>query len=342
MAPVTTQASSGDARAQAPVLSIVVVNWNTRDLLLALLARLLPAPIACEVVVVDNLSSDDSVEQARRQFPDAIVLPQPRNGGFAYGVNRGLERARGPWILLLNTDAQATWADLLAFVAAAEQQPDAAVFGPRIVDERGATQASTWPSHLPRHYLPQALFLDRLVPRATQAGPADVDCVSGCVFLIRAAALADVGGFDERFFMYFEEADFCARVRRAGWRVRWLPGTSFVHVGGLSAEQAAEKTFLAFRESCLLYHAAWHGRLLTEWVRLCLLLGIGLRLAGWCAAALLGRRHRCRLYWHAALRLLRPGCVGELCGRARVVPRFGAARATGDTTALLDSHHLSR
>ena len=133
-------------------------------------------------MVVDNLSSDDSVEQARRLFPDAIVLPQPRNGGFAYGVNRGLERARGTWILLLNTDAQATWADLLAFVAAAEQQPDAAVFGPRIVDERGATQASTWPSHLPRHYLPQALFLDRFVHRATPAGPAAVACVSGGVF----------------------------------------------------------------------------------------------------------------------------------------------------------------
>ena len=319
-----------------PALSIVVVNWNTRDLLLALLARLLPdPPIACEILVVDNLSSDDSVEQAQRLFPEAIVLPQPKNGGFAYGVNRGLQRARGKWILLLNTDAKASWTDLRAFLAAAEREPDAAVFGPRIVDEHGATQVSTWPRHLPRHYLPQALFLDRLGRRAAATGPADVDCVSGCVFLIRAAVLAKVGGFDERFFMYYEEADFCARVVRAGWRVRWLPDMSFVHVGGLSTGQAAHRTFLAFRESCLLYHAAWHGRLLTEWVRACLLLGTALRLMGWCAAAALGRRHRCKLYWSAALRLLRPGYVGELCRRAREVPPI-------EHEGALDSHSLPR
>ena len=315
----------GDARTQAPVLSIVVVNWNTRDLLLALLTQLRDPPMPCEVLVVDNLSSDDSVAQARAAFPDAIVLPQPQNGGFAYGVNRGLQRARGAWILLLNTDAQVSWTDVRAFVAAAEREPDAAVFGPRIVDERGRAQPSSWPRHLPRHYLPQALFLDRLAPRAMPTAPADVDCVSGCVFLIRAAVLPVVGGFDERFFMYFEEADFCERVRRAGWRVRWLPDSSFVHAGGLSAGQAAEKTFLAFRESCLLYHAAWHGRLPTEWVRLCLLLGAALRLLGWCGMWMLGRRHRCRLYGRAVSRLARPGYVGELCRRGREVPSIEPA-----------------
>ena len=269
------------------------------------------------------------MDQVRARFPDAILLSQPRNGGFAYGVNRGLERARGTWILLLNTDAQVSWTNVRAFLAAAEREPDAGVFGPRIVDERGATQRSTWPRHLPRHYLPQALFLDRLATRADPTGPADVDCVSGCVFLFRAAVLADIGGFDERFFMYFEEADFCERAGRAGWRVRWLPDASFVHAGGLSAGQAAEKTFLAFRESCLLYHAAWHGRLLTEWVRLCLLLGTALRLLGWCAAAVLGRRTRCRLYWRALLRLARPGYIGELCRRGREVPKFGERAAHG-------------
>lgn len=310
-----------DCQQPPPLLSIVVVNWNTRDLLLALLARLLPAPVPCEVLVVDNLSSDDSVAAARAAFPTAIVLPQPRNGGFAYGVNRGLERARGRWVLLLNTDAEAAWPDLLAFVSAAEAVPGAAVFGPRIVDEHGVPQDSAWPRHLPRHCLPEALFLRREHPDRPPVAD-DVDCVSGCVFLIRASVLPQVGGFDERFFMYFEEADFCERVLRAGHRVRWLPGSSFVHVGGLSSEQAATRTFLAFRESCLLYHAAWHGRWATEWVRACLVLGVLLRLAGWAAMAALGRRHRAGLYWQAARMLLRPGLVGELCRRPRQVPRI--------------------
>jgi GT2 family glycosyltransferase len=312
-----------------PVLSIVLVNWNTRDLLLAVLGRLFEAPLlSCEVIVVDNDSSDDSVAAARAAFPQAIVLPQPKNGGFAYGVNRGLERAQGKWILLFNTDAEATWTDLANFVAAAERCPDAAVFGPKIVDEHGRVQSSTWQKHLPRHALLEALFLDRLRSHVQPTVATDVDCVSGCVFLIRASALAMTGGFDERFFMYYEEADFCERVLHAGHRVRWLPDAAFVHVGGLSAGQAAKRTFLAFRESRLLYHAAWHGRLATEWVRLCLLLGLLLRLVPWCALAVLGRRNRAALYAAAVAMLLRPGYVGELCRRPREVPKLGVASVT--------------
>lgn len=316
-----------DDASTPPVLSIVVVNWNTRDLLLALLARLLPSPrTRCEVIVVDNQSSDDSVAAARTAFPAAIVLPQPENGGFAYGVNRGLERARGEWILLLNTDAEATWQDLDAFVAAAERCPDAAVFGPRIVDEHGRTQASTWRRHSPAGALLEALFLDRLLPHARPTTATDVDCVSGCVFLIRRDVLPLIGGFDERFFMYYEEADFCERVRRAGKRVRWLPDASFLHVGGLSAGQAAKRTFLAFRESRLLYHAAWNGRLATEWVRCCLLLGHSLRLVAWWLLALFGRRSRAPLYAACVAYLARPGLVAELCRRPREVPSLPATR----------------
>jgi N-acetylglucosaminyl-diphospho-decaprenol L-rhamnosyltransferase len=304
-----------------PLLSIVVVNWNTRDLLLALLARLFKSPqLPFEVLVIDNQSADDSVAAARAAFPAAIVLPQPKNGGFAYGVNRGLEAARGRWILLLNTDAEAHWDDLSRFVAEAEREPDAAVFGPRITDEHGHTQVSTWPAHRPGHYLPQALFLGRFFAPAMPTQASDVDCVSGCVFLLRRAVLAQVGGFDERFFMYYEEADFCARVRQAGHRIRFLPSTAFVHEGGLSAAQSAVRTFTAFRESCLLYHAAWHGRLATEWVRLCLVLGMVLRLVAWCIKALLGKPHRVKLYATALRSLLRPGYVGELCRRPRQVP----------------------
>ena len=306
-----------------PLLSIVIVNWNTRDLLLAVLGRLLPSPrTKAEVIVVDNQSSDDSVAAAQRAFPQAIVLPQPKNGGFAYGVNRGLERARGQWILLFNTDADGSWNEIDRFVAAASREPDAAVFGPKIVDEHGTVQTSAWRAHRPRHALPEALFLDRLRDHAQPAVATGVDVVSGCVFLIRRAVLAKVGGFDERFFMYFEEADFCERVRRAGWRVRWLPDGSFVHAGGLSAGQAAKRTFLAFRESRLLYHAAWHGRLATEWVRACLLLGVLVRLVPWCLLAMLGRRNRAKLYAAAAVMLVRPGLVGELCRRPREVPRL--------------------
>jgi len=301
-----------------PVLSIVVVSWNTRDLLLTLLRRLFDEPRPpYEVVVVDNDSADGSADAVRAAFPDARVLPQPKNGGFAYGANRGLAAANGRWVLLLNTDADADPQRLERLVAAAERLPGAAVVGPRIVDEHGATQRSTWRRHLPRHYLPNALFLNRLVEPRQPDVTSDVDCVSGCVFLIRRDVLAEVGGFDERFFMYFEEADLCERVRRAGHRIVFVPDVAFVHAGGLSAAQSAERTFVAFRESALLYHAVWHGRFWTEYVRCCLVLGCSLRLLIWSVLALFGRGGRAWLYRAALRHLLRPGLVGELCRRPR-------------------------
>jgi GT2 family glycosyltransferase len=282
------------------------------------------------VIVVDNQSDDGSAVAAAAAFPQAIVLPQRDNGGFAWGVNRGVERARGEWLLLLNTDTEVGWDALAAFLAEAERQPGAAVFGPRIVDEHGRVQRSAWRRHRPWRHLFDALGLARLLDRPPPPrGPADVDCVSGCVFLIRRIALERCGAFDERFFLYFEEADFCERVRRAGMRVRWLPAASFVHRGGLSAAQAARRTFLAFRESCLLYHAQWHGRLATEFVRGCLLLASLLRLP---LLALAGRRDRARLHAAALRWLVQPGIVRQLRGRPRRVPQVAAWR--GDRVAV--------
>ena len=319
-----------------PVLSIVIVNWNTRDLLLSLLGRLFPTPMPCEVIVVDNDSKDGSADAAAAAFPQAIVLRQPKNGGFAYGVNRGLQHARGRWVLLFNTDAEAPWSEFEAFLAAAERCPDAAVFGPRITDEHGRTQQSAWRRTLPRHAVREAI-----VPGGTAKGPqptaaSDVDVVSGCVFLIRGSVLRELGGLDERFWMYFEEADFCDRVRASGRTVRWLPDATFVHAGGLSANLAVERTFLAYIESRILYHAAWHGRLATEWVRAWLLFGHLLRLGGWTVKALLGKPNRAKLYRKAVAMLARPGLVAAACRRPREVPNLrdvSAARTSSPQPA---------
>lgn len=312
-----------EAMSSAPTLSIVIVNWNTRDLLLKVLGQIFDAPrVATEVLVVDNQSSDDSVAAARESFPEARVMPQPENGGFAYGVNRGLEAANGKWILLFNTDAELDWEQLETFLQAAAAVGTPGVFGPRIVDEHGVTQRSTWQRHLPRHYLPNALFLARFTEAPQREDAGDVDCVSGCVFLIHRDVLPDAGGFDERFFMYFEEADFCERVRRAGHVVRFLPSSSFLHVGGLSAAQSAKKTFVAFRESTLLYHVQWHGRLWTEYIRMCLVLGHLIRLGIWSALWLAGKRGRVGLYASALSVLLRPLYVGSLARKPRRLPQL--------------------
>lgn len=304
----------------APTLSIVIVNWNTRDLLLKVLGQLFGEPhFEIEVLVIDNDSSDDSVTAAQKAFPQALVLPQDKNGGFAFGVNCGLAAATGRWIMLLNTDAEVDWQQLELFVQAAEQEGTPGIFGPRIVDEHGKTQRSTWQKHLPRHYLPNAMFLSRFTEAPQRTDKGDVDCVSGCVFLIHRDVLKDTPRFDERFFMYFEEADFCERARRNRHVVRFLPVASFMHVGGLSAEQSAKRTFVAFRESTLLYHVQWHGWFLTEYIRLCLVLGHLIRFAIWCGLYVTGKRGRVGLYAAALAKLLNPLYVIQLAKRPRLI-----------------------
>jgi GT2 family glycosyltransferase len=284
--------------------SVVIVNWNTKDLLLRLLAQLYAnatpsRDVSWEIIVVDNASSDGSTTAARAAFPDVVLVEAPRNGGFAYGVNLGIAKAKGDWILLLNTDTEVDAGALERFVCSTTEHPDAGVLGPAICDEHGRTQRSSWPRHGVLRHLADAIglarFLDnRRIPTHTK----DVDCVSGCVFLARRTALQRTGALDERFFMYFEEADLCERIRAAGYAVRFLP------------------QFRAFRESCLLYHARWHGRLATEWVRACLLLNASLR---WLLLSAVGRQ-RANLHAAAVRMLKRPSLVRELCARERQVP----------------------
>ncbi|MBK8095782.1 MAG: glycosyltransferase family 2 protein [Planctomycetes bacterium] len=309
----------------APELSIVIVNWNTRELLLALLGQLFTsaAGAGVEVIVVDNDSADGSVAAAQQAFPRAIVLPQQKNGGFAYGVNRGIEAASGAWILLLNTDTEVTWPALDAFVATARRHPKAAICGPRIVNDDGSLQRSVWRRHLPRDYLP---FVARFRAAAREIlGAQPVDNVNGSVFLIRRTALQQLGALDERFFMYFEEADLCERARRAGMEVMYLPEQTFVHAGGLSSKGSAKlRTYLAFKESCLLYHAQWHGRAWTEFIRFWLWAGLWPRLFAALLLTAIGRGPKPGVFWAGLKLLSRPGLVGELCRRPRQVLAVGA------------------
>jgi len=293
-------------------VSVVIVNWNTRELLLGLLGQLSTPPPGApttEVLVVDNDSGDGSVEAVQSAFPDVTVLAQRCNGGFAYGVNRGLERARGRHIVLINTDVELDWAALQRLVQYAEDHPRAGVVGPRITDESGAPQPSHWRAPSLRHHFLDAVFLGRLWDAGPDTSDLDrsVDCVSGCVFAIRREALDVVPRFDEGYFMYFEEVDYCERVRKAGFEVRFTPSAAMVHHGGLSSAKAREKTFLAFRRSCLRFHARNRGRVRAELVRASLALGSLLRLV----PLLIFHPSRGKLHAKALRMLLRPSAVSQ-------------------------------
>jgi len=278
-----------------PGLSIVIVNWNTKELLLQLLGDLVSdvgSARSREIIVVDNDSDDGSLDAARVRFPGVRYLPQEKNLGFAGGVNRGFAAATQPLVLLLNTDVRAAPGAIEALAHYAEHHPEAGIVGPRVTSENGDRQASYWRFPSLTSLFLSATCLSKFVPRsgmlnATGYGgrvfeqPTPVDAVSGCVFLLRRELLDEIGDLDEQYFMYFEETDFCFRARQSGYEVHFAPVASFVHFGGGSTRLAKTRNFLEFRRSSLRYfrkHKGWVAALVA---RLLLALFLAVRLPYW-------------------------------------------------------------
>jgi GT2 family glycosyltransferase len=251
-------------------IAIAIVNYNTREHLRACLATV-RSEGASEVVVVDNASSDGSAEMVRIEYPWVTLRANGKNLGYAAAANQAIASCTAPYVLLLNADILLDSDGLKKLSLYLDQHPRAAIVGPRLVNSRGAPQRSWFP--FPSRYvchtwstLPQ---LDNFCGRSTggrlihtlagfrkQAlgtGPdmhnGIVPWVLGAALAIRREAFKAVGGFDESFFMYFEEVDLCYRLPRAGWEVHFSPITTILHVGGVSTTQRRPAMMLQFFES---------------------------------------------------------------------------------------------
>jgi hypothetical protein len=228
-----------------PDVSISFVNWNTRELLLACL-RALPAATAdlsVEIIVVDNASSDGSVEAIAREFPSVHILRNDRNRGFAAANNQAVRIASGRYVLLLNTDTLPRPESLKRLVEFADAHPRAGMVGALLLNPDGSFQASyaDFPSLFGETLLLLRLAHRLLRPTFPNYGPHDsqiarrCDWVQGACLLARREALADCGPMDEGYFMYTEETDWCAECWKAGWEVWYTPDAAIVHYGGRSA-----------------------------------------------------------------------------------------------------------
>lgn len=231
-----------------PDVSIVILNWNTRELLLRCIATAL-SPDVCsglslEIIVVDNASSDDSVACLRERFPDVRLIANTANVGFAKANNQGVRLSTAPFSLLLNSDAFLTPGALPALLNVLRQQPKAALVGAQLRNADGSFQASHTPfPTLGREFLILSGAGRALLgPNFPSHGPDDargaqlVDYVEGACMLVRNDAYLSVGGLDESFFMYAEEVDLCFRLRRAGWQVWYAPAAKVTHLGGGSSK----------------------------------------------------------------------------------------------------------
>jgi GT2 family glycosyltransferase len=217
-----------------PLIAVVVLNTNRRDDTLACLASLaaLDYPRRC-VLVLDNASSDGSVEAIRAQFPDVRVIPLAENLGYAGNNNVGIAAALdhgADWVLVLNEDTIVDPACFSALMGVAATDPRIGILGPMVYHHDEPTVIQSAGGRLDRRW--RAWHLGQNEEDAGQfAAPHDVDWVSGCAILVKRDVIEEVGPIDARFFYYWEETEWCVRARRAGWRIVQVPAARLWHKG---------------------------------------------------------------------------------------------------------------
>jgi hypothetical protein len=262
-------------------LSIIIVNWNTADLLQSCLVSIYAHSPAgrFEVLVVDNASTDASVAMVRREFPQVRLLANQQNGGFAAANNQAIRRCTGEMVLLLNPDTIVKPGALAALVNFLQAHPRAGAAGPLTLNPDGTLQISCYPAPTLLRELWRLLHIDALYPlgeypmaRWPQNQSRPVDTLLGACLLLRREVLEQVGLLDEAYFIYSEEVDLCTRIRRAGWPLYWLPQAQIIHYGGQSTRQVAADMFLRLYQGKLLYFRKHHGRLAALGYKLILLL----------------------------------------------------------------------
>jgi N-acetylglucosaminyl-diphospho-decaprenol L-rhamnosyltransferase len=263
------------------MLSVVIVNYKTPDDLLRLLASLEEHPSASEpleILVVDNASGDDSAARVRAAYPGVTVIESPANRGFAAGVNIGLKAARGEWLLILNPDVVVRNGSLDALLDFLKSNPRAGIAAAKLLNPDGSLQHTCRTYYTFGTILLRRTFLGKLFPNSRalrdhlmldydHESPRNVDWVAGACLLVRREALEEVGPMDERYFLYFEDVDWCTRMHRRGWGVWYVPQAVMTHgyrrasAGGFSrATRAHAESLLRFWEkwSAVLYLVRRH------------------------------------------------------------------------------------
>jgi N-acetylglucosaminyl-diphospho-decaprenol L-rhamnosyltransferase len=274
-------------------LSIILVSWNTRDLLACCLdsdQRQAPGG-AYEVWVIDNASTDGSAAMVRERFPWVRLIENRENAGFAKANNQGIRQAGGRYVVLLNSDTEVRPGALAALVDFMQAHPRAGAAGARLLNPNGSLQPSCHPMLTPGREFWRLLFLERLWRRATYPmhrwetdSPRRVEAIKGACLVLRREALDQVGLLDEGYFVYTEEVDLCYRLAQAGWELWWVPRAEVVHHEAQSTRQAAEAMYLQlYRSKVQFYHKFGGARRAQRFKRL-------VRLAYWprLAVAVLG------------------------------------------------------
>ena len=264
-------------------VSVIVVTYNA----LPWLERCLASVRDHETIVVDNGSTDGTVEFVRDRFPDTRLIEQ-ENRGLGAGWNAGMYASSGRYFLLLNADAWVTGDAIERLAAFADGQPDSALVGPRLLNTDGTLQRSVRGFPTLWRLATEYLFLRKLAPRSRvlnafyaggfdHDGTREAEFVMGACMLVRRAAVDEVGGLDEDFFMFSEETDWCYRLHQAGWGVYFFPGAEVTHVGGAAWRREYDPMYREQLRGHLRFFAKHYGPHEAERARKLLLASMRLR-----------------------------------------------------------------
>lgn len=277
-------------------VTIAVINYNTKDWLDACLKSILKAPplAAHETYVVDNASTDGSVDLVKREYPDVHIIANAGNLGFSAAANQAFRTSHARYVLILNTDTEVDPEAIDILVEFGDAHEDMAVAGPLLLNTDETVQLSGrrfpsffdammhaflgifWP-HNPFSVRYRMLDWDRQSERT-------VDWVSGAAMFVRRDAVREINFFDERFFMYVEDMDLCYRLWHKGWKVYFCPNAKVVHHLAKSSEQSSARMIVEFQRSLYRFYAKNYSHTWKRFLKPMVAAGLGLR-----AGILIGR-----------------------------------------------------
>jgi GT2 family glycosyltransferase len=286
-------------------VSIIVVAWNVRELLFKCLKSVYEETkdIEFEVIYVDNASTDGSVEMVRNQFPTVRVIENDENKGFIIANNQGIEISEGRYVLLLNSDAIILENAIAKTVKFADEHPDAAVVGCRVLNPDGTLQRTCAMYHSILNMFLSATYLYKIFPKSRFFGREgmtwwdfndvrEVEVVYGCFSLVRKEAIDQVGLMDPRYFVYGDDPDWCYRFHKAGWKILFTPEPQIIHYGGQTTRKKADRFVLQLYGSKLIFTKLHGSRLSFPFACVLIALFFILRVPYWFAMGILKRNGR--------------------------------------------------
>lgn len=286
-------------------VSIIIIAWNVRNLLQSCLESIYKETkgIKFEVIYVDNASTDGSLDMVTEKFPQVKIIKNHENKGFTTTNNQGIEIADGRYILLLNSDTIVIDNAIAKTVRFADKHPEAAIVGCKILNPNKTLQRSCFMNVSILNLLLSAIYLHKIFSKNKFFGrewitwwdyneTREVDAVIGCYALVRKEAIDQVGTFNEIFFIYSDEADWCFRFRKSGWKVLFTPEAEIIHYGGQTVKCMKERFLFQLFGSKLIFMKLHRNKLAFSVARFLIALFFLLRIPYWLVMAVIQKSER--------------------------------------------------